>query len=93
MPTYEYTTKLNVQDGPQSEFEAVKHEVLAKVDPDSHYCLVERNGKREVARFVTFGKTPKGEVFVIFHPISEFSVQDDYCLPSQVHSINDYPFE
>lgn len=93
MPTYEYTTKLNVQDDPGSEFEAIKREVLAKVDPVEHHCLVTRNGKREVVRFATFGKTAKGEIFVIFHRISEFLVQDEYCWPHEVHLMNNHPFE
>jgi len=89
MTTYEYTTKLNLNDGPESEFETVKREVLAKVCPDSHHCLVTRNGKLEMVRFATFGKTAEDEIFVIFHPISSYRpVQEEYCKPSQVHSMD-----
>lgn len=93
MPTYEYTTKLNVQDGPESEFEAVKREVLEKVSPESHHCLVTRNGKIETVRFSTFKKTAEGEIFVIFHPISSYPVQEEYCLPSEVHLMDNRHFE
>lgn len=92
MPTYEYTTKLNVQDDPGSEFEAVKREVLAKVDPVEHHCLVTRSGKCDVVRFATFGKTAEGRIFVIFHPIASYPVQEEYCWPHEVHLMND-PFE
>jgi len=84
MPIYEYTQKLNIKDEPESEFEAVKREVLAKVNPDSHYFLLARNGKLEMVRFATFGKTATGEIFVIFHPISKHPVREKYCKPSQV---------
>ena len=95
MPTYEYTQILNMQDGPESEFEAVKREVLAKVDPDSHHCMVTRCGKREVVRFSTFGKTIEtNEIFVIFHQISEFSaVSSESCWPSEVHQMNGKDFQ